>query len=241
MPPSGAAGGDAAPEPSGAKRHRGAAIRFVLLLLLIAAVLAALRWTPLGGVISREGALSLLRSVRSLPAAPLVFVAAYALAAGLGLPGSALTLAGGAIFGLWPGFPLNLAAATLGATLAFLLARGLGRDFVARRLRGRGATLDRETERHGFRAILTLRLIPVVPFNVLNYGAGLSSVRLRDYVLASAIGMLPGSFAYTYFADAILAGSLEARKHAYLHMILAGALLVALSLLPLLLRRRRAG
>ncbi|HET9984053.1 MAG TPA: VTT domain-containing protein [Longimicrobiales bacterium] len=201
-------------------------------------VVVLLRFTPLRALGSRSGVLAGLARIRAAPAAPVVFVVVYAVAAGLALPGSALTLAGGAVFGLWPGVALNLAGAVAGATAAFLLARGLGREFVSRRLHGRVAALDREAERHGFRAILLLRLVPLVPFNALNYGAGLSAVRLRDYVLASAVGMLPGTFAYTYFAEAILAGSLEARRDAYLHMILAGALLMLLSLLPLLLRRR---
>lgn len=219
---------------------RSAALRFGLLVVLLVVVVVLLRFTPLRALVSRSGILAALARIRATPAAPLLFVVVYAVSAALALPGSALTLAGGAVFGLWPGVALNLAGATVGATVAFLLARGLGRDFVSRRLRGRAAALDRKAERHGFRGILLLRLVPLVPFNALNYGAGLSAVRLRDYVLASAVGMLPGTFAYTYFADAILAGSAGARRDANLHVIVAGALLVLLSLLPLL-RRRGSG
>ena len=224
------------PAPDGGR----AGLRFGALLAGLLAVALAIWLTPLGALASRGRALALLASIRRWPSpglAPLVFVAVYTAAAGLALPGSALTLAGGALYGLWPGLLLNWAGAVLGATLAFLVARRLGRDFVVRRLKGRVAALDEGAGRHGFRAILFLRLVPLVPFNALNYGAGLSAVRPRDYVAASAIGMLPGSFAYTYFAAAILAGSLEARRSAYLHMLLAGGLLLALSLLPLAWRR----
>jgi uncharacterized membrane protein YdjX (TVP38/TMEM64 family) len=215
----------------------GAGRRFGLLVAGLLLVGLAIWLTPLGALVSRERALALLTAVRQWPLAPLVFVLIYALAAGLALPGSALTLAGGAIFGVWPGLALNWAGATLGSAIAFLLARHLGREYVSRRLGGRIAALDQNAGRHGFLTILFLRLVPLVPFNALNYGAGLSSIGLRDYVLATGIGILPGAFAYTYFAAAILAGSLEARHSAYLHMLLAGGLLLLLSLLPLAWRR----
>ncbi len=206
-------------------------------MTVLAIVALAIWLTPVHALVTRAGARALRARIRRWPLAPLLFVFVYTAAAALALPGTALTLAGGALFGLWGGLALNWLGATVGATLAFLLARRLGRDFVRRRLAGRVAALDEHAQRHGFRAILLLRLVPLVPFNALNYGAGISSVRLRDYVAASAIGMLPGCFAYTYFADAILAGSLEARRSAYLHMLLAGGLLLALSFLPLLWRR----
>ncbi|MBX6362654.1 MAG: TVP38/TMEM64 family protein [Gemmatimonadetes bacterium] len=218
---------------------RSAARRFGLLVVLLVVVVVLLRLTPLRALVSRSGALAALARIRATPAAPLLFVV-HAVAAALALPGSALTLAGGAVSALWPGVVLNLAGATVGATVAVRLARALGRDFVSRRLRGRAAALDRTAEPHGFRGIQLLRLVPLVPFNALNSGAGLSAVRLRDYVLASAVGMLPGTFAYTYFADAILAGSAEARRDANLHVIVAGALLVLLRPLPRL-RRCRSG
>ncbi len=230
----------AAPAPETGRSARAAAWRFVLLLAVLAIVALAIWLTPLRLLVTRAGARELLARIRGWPLAPLLFVLLYTAAAALALPGSALTLAGGALFGLWVGLALNWLGATAGATVAFLLARHLGRDFVHRRLKGVAAALDERTTRHGFRGVLLLRLVPLVPFNALNYGAGISSVRLRDYVAASAIGMLPGCFAYTYFADAILAGSLEARRSAYLHMVLAGALLLGLSLLPLLWRRRHS-
>ncbi len=219
---------------------RAAGWRFAALLVGLLAIAAAIWLTPLGALASRTRALALLAAIRRWPTpgvAPLVFVAVYTVATALALPGSALTLAGGALYGLWPGLLLNWAGAMLGATLGYLLARRLGRDFVARRLRGRAAALDEGAGRHGFRTILLLRLIPLVPFTALNYAAGLSAVRPRDYLAATAIGILPAAFAYTYFAEAILAGSLEARRSAYLHVLLAGGLLVALSLLPVVWRR----
>jgi len=97
----------------------------------------------------------------------------------------------------------NAAGATAGATAAFLIGRRLGRDdlqAIAGRHLGR---LDSLLERQGFLAVLYLRLIPVVPFNALNYAAGVTGVRLRDYVAATAIGIIPGTYAYAALGSTI--------------------------------------
>ncbi|MGH7476298.1 MAG: TVP38/TMEM64 family protein [Longimicrobiales bacterium] len=222
---------------AGGPRQRGSGWRFLALVVLLVAALLALRLTPLGEYATREGALRLLEQIRGARGAPLIFIGMYTMAAALALPGSVLTLAGGAVFGLWPGVAYNLIGATLGATLAFLLARWLGRGFVAERLGGRVAELDRAVGQRGFRTIFVLRLIPLVPFNALNYGAGLSAVRPSAYVLATALGIVPGTAVYTYFADAVLAGSLEAERDALVHILIASALLILLAVLPLAWRR----
>lgn len=221
------------------ERSQNAAVRFGILAAFIVAVVVIWQFTPLGDYVTRENALALLGAIRSWRFAEAAFIGLYALACVLALPGSILTLAGGAIFGVWPGTLYNLVAATLGATLAFLIARYLGRDFVAARLGGWAERLDRRIGDHGFRTILILRVAFVVPFNAMNYASGLTSVRLRDYVLGSLVGMLPATFIYTYFADALLAGSLEARQDALLNLLIAGALLVALALAPTVWKRWR--
>ena len=81
-------------------------------------------------------------------------------------------------------------------------------------------------ERHGFQGLLTLRLIPLVPFNALNFGSGLMTLRWRTYAIATVVGILPGTAIYTFFADALLQGSQEASRDALARLILAGALLV---------------
>ncbi len=132
-----------------------------------------------------------------------VFVGAYALGAVLLIPGSVLTLAAGAIFGLIQGTALVLVAATLGAAAAFLLARYVARDYVERRIgTGRLAAVDRALARKGFRLVFLLRLTPVVPYSLLNYSLGLTQVRFRDFLLASA-GMLPGTVLYVYYGKVI--------------------------------------
>jgi uncharacterized membrane protein YdjX (TVP38/TMEM64 family) len=130
---------------------------------------------------------------------PIVFVVGYALGTVAFVPGSLLTLAAGAIFGLVKGTALVLVAATLGASAAFLIGRYLARGSVERRLAGnaRFAALDRAVGAQGRRIVFLLRLSPVFPFTLLNYALGLTRVRFADYLVAS-IGMVPGTVLYVY-------------------------------------------
>ena len=130
---------------------------------------------------------------------PVVFILGYAVAVVAFIPGSLLTLAAGAIFGLVEGTLYVLVAATIGATLAFLIARHGARAAIERRIEGdeRFAAIDRAVGAEGLKIVFLLRLSPVFPFNLLNYSLGLTQVRLVDYFVAS-IGMLPGSLLYVY-------------------------------------------
>jgi uncharacterized membrane protein YdjX (TVP38/TMEM64 family) len=136
--------------------------------------------------------------------APPAFLLGYVLATVAFVPGSILTLAAGALFGLWKGTLLAFVAATLGAAAAFLVSRYLAREFVQRRLSGdhRTAAIDRAIGQHGRKLVFLLRLSPVFPFNLLNYVLGLTTVRFTDYLIAS-LGMLPGTFLYVYIGKAV--------------------------------------
>ena len=182
-----------------------------------------------------------LRRVRDVPALPVMFVLAYALASTFGVPGTAFTLAGGAIFGTVFGSLLNWAGATISALGAYTLARRLGSGAVRGILGRHARTLDALGERAGFGTLFRLRLIPVVPFNALNFAAGLAPVPFRSYALSTALGIIPGTVIYTYFADSLIAGVMGARNKALLHVAVAGALLIALSFGPALVRRVRRG
>jgi uncharacterized membrane protein YdjX (TVP38/TMEM64 family) len=130
---------------------------------------------------------------------PIVFAAAYALGVAAFLPGAALTLAGGAIFGVVKGTAVVFVAALLGSTLAFLIARYFARGLVEQRLAGNAqfAAIDRAIGAQGRKIVFLLRLSPVFPFSLGNYALGLTRVSLPDYVLAGA-GMLPGTLLYVY-------------------------------------------
>jgi uncharacterized membrane protein YdjX (TVP38/TMEM64 family) len=176
---------------------------------------------------------------------PVVFAIGYALAVVAFVPGSLLTLAAGAIFGLLEGTVTVFVAATLGASGAFLVARHLARPAVERRLAGnpRFAAIDRAVGREGRRIVFLLRLSPAFPFNLLNYALGLTNVRFSDYLVASA-GMLPGTLLYVYYGKllgevAALAGGARVERGAAYYAVLGLGLLATVAVTTLVTRTAR--
>ena len=133
----------------------------------------------------------------------LVYIGFYVLATVLLLPGSLLTLAAGFLFGLGYGFAIVSFASTTGATCAFLVGRFLARDWVAAKLQGlpRFSALDKAVGEQGAVVVLLTRLSPLFPFSLSNYGFGLTRVKLGHYVLASWLGMIPGTVLYVYLGS----------------------------------------
>jgi len=162
------------------------------------ALALALAFLAREGVRFVPGAVEWVRELG--PWAAVAFIGLYALATVAWIPGSVLTLAAGAIFGLVGGTLFTLVGATLGASLAFLISRHLARDALERRIRAdpRLSAMDDAVGREGGRLIFLIRLSPAFPFSLLNYALGLTAVRFRDYVVASAVGMAPGTFIYVY-------------------------------------------
>jgi len=144
---------------------------------------------------------------------PIVFIAGYAIACVAFVPASLLTLAAGALFGVVRGTVFVLIGATLGSLAAFLIARYLARDWIAARVAKdpRFAAIDAAIAEQGRKVVFLLRLSPVVPFSVLNYALGLTTVRVGDFILASA-GMLPGTLLYVYSGNlaSVVAGASNA-------------------------------
>lgn len=170
--------------------------------------------------------------------APLVFMLVYAVGAVLFLPGTVLTLAGGALFGPVLGTFYNLTGATIGAALAFLVSRYLASDWVADKTGGRLKQLISGVESEGWRFVAFVRLVPLFPFNLLNYALGLTRIRFSHYLLATWICMLPGAFAYTYLGyagrEAVGGGEGLIQK-----ALLALTLLAVVAFLPRLIGRLR--
>jgi uncharacterized membrane protein YdjX (TVP38/TMEM64 family) len=210
---------------------RGVFFRRVLLAVLAAAI----AWLALHRELLQAGALE-QRLGHFGQWAPILFVLLYACATVLFVPGSVLTVAGGALFGpLW-GTLWNLAGATFGATLAFLVARYIGSDWASRCAGERLTRLIRGVEEEGWRFVALVRLVPLFLFNLVNYVFGLTRVRLAEYVLASFVCMAPGALAYTYLGYAgreAAAGQSGAIQKA----LVALALLAAVAFLPRLIRR----
>jgi uncharacterized membrane protein YdjX (TVP38/TMEM64 family)/rhodanese-related sulfurtransferase len=209
-------------------------MRLGVLVLLVAAIAFAVSYRAAFGAGVLEAWVQ-----RFGVAGPLVFMAIYALGTVLFLPGSVLTLAGGALFGPVWGALYNLTGAAAGAALAFLMARYLASDWVHRRARGWTAQLVEGVEQEGWRFVAFVRLVPLFPFNLLNYALGLTRISLAQYIVASYLFMLPGAIAYTYLGyagrEAIGGGEGMIQK-----ALLALALLSAVAFLPGLVKRVRA-
>ena len=131
-------------------------------------------------------------------AAPILFMFVYILGTVFFLPGAVLTLLGGALFGPVLGTMYNLTAATIGAMFSFLVARYLASDWVEKKTGGKLKQLINGVENEGWRFVAFTRLVPLFPFNLLNYGLGLTKIKFSHYSLATYIFMLPGAIAYTY-------------------------------------------
>ncbi len=212
-------------------------VKLALFALLISGGLLLARYTPLGSLLTQDGISGAIGELRGSVWAPVLFISLYAGATALAIPGTILTLAGGALFGFFWGTVFNTIAANIGANLAFLVARFLGRDGIERLCGRRLQKLDEATKEHGFQGLLLLRLVPLVPFNALNFGSGLTALRWRTYALATLVGIFPGTVVYTMFADALLQGSQEASREALVRVLIAGALLVFLSFLPTIMKK----
>ena len=178
----------------------GTIARIVVAIAVVTLVIVA------GRMVDLRAALAWIEG--SGPLAPMLFVALYVAACVFLLPGAILTLGAGALFGVVKGALVAWTGATLGCAAAFLVGRYFARDWVARRIGGdkRFRAVDEAVGREGWKIVGLLRLSPVFPFSLLNYAFGLTRVSFRDYLLASAVGMIPGALMYVYLGS--LAGDL---------------------------------
>jgi uncharacterized membrane protein YdjX (TVP38/TMEM64 family) len=207
------------------RQTKSATGRIAVLVLILMALFLAMRFLPVqqwlhsfNDWVGQMGTVGIL-----------VFIVVYGLAAVLLAPGSILTIGAGFVFGLWKGFLVVSAGATLGASLAFLVARFIARDkieSIAKR-NEKFRKIDNAIGEQGAKLIFLLRLSPVIPFNLSNYFYGLSAVKFWPYVLASWIGMMPGTFLYVYIgvaskAAVTAAAGGEAMKHGWQYWTFLG-------------------
>ncbi|MGE3805541.1 MAG: TVP38/TMEM64 family protein [Gemmataceae bacterium] len=182
-------------------------LKLVLFLAFIGGAIYFFRFTETGKKIEPNAIIEQIESF-DLFTAGLIYVAIYILGTLFLVPGTALSFAGAVVFGAYLGTLLTWIGATIGATLSFLAAKLLGRDFVTSLFGNKLDGLDRRIRDNGFTGLLIIRLVPAFPYNVVNFGSGFTSIGLRDYVLATAIGILPGTFVYQFlfakFGRAIL-------------------------------------
>jgi len=208
-------------------------------LLLLLGVAGAIAWAALNRDRFDLDSLDAWLSVLGFWA-PLAYLGLYAAGTVIFLPGALFALAGGALFGPIWGTVLNLAGATIGASLAFLIARYIAGGWVERRAGGRVKCLVEGVEAEGWRFVAFVRLVPLFPFNLTNYALGLTRIGFVPYVVTSLICMAPGAVAYTWLGHAgreALAGDASAIRYG----LLALGLLAAIAFLPRLVRRLRGG
>ena len=163
--------------------------------------------------------------------APLVFLVLFALAPLAPFFNAVLAMAGGLIFGLWQGSVLIMLGALCGGTLGFWIARTFGDWLRARKPSVSAHQLERGMERNGFCIVFLLRLIPLIPFDVISYGAGFSRMRYREYILATLLGIVPGVLVYANIG----ANALDVHSWGFYAAL---GLLAGLTALSLVLKKR---
>jgi uncharacterized membrane protein YdjX (TVP38/TMEM64 family)/Fe-S oxidoreductase len=217
-------------------QKRGGVAKFLLFLVFLAAVVAAVKTTGVSRYMDQQTLRSLIAGYGVL--APIVYMLVYAVAPALFLPGLPITIAGGILFGpLW-GVVYAIIGATAGACIAFLISRYLAREWVEGRLKSpRWRRLDAAVEKHGWKVIAFTRLIPLFPFNLLNYAFGLTKIGFRQYAAATFICMLPGCIAFIVFSSSLLD---LVRGKVSLTFVVGIVLVVLVSMLPLFYRRYKA-
>ena len=171
-------------------------LKMILLVLFIIGATVLFRYTPIKDYLNPEALGTFLDAAGFW--APLIFIAIYAVGVSLLLPGTLLTGLGGIIFGPYLGFVYVWIGAMLGASLAFLIGRTLGRDFAASLIGDKLNKYDQAIQRNGFATVLYLRLV-YFPFTPMNFGMGLTSVRFGDYFWGTGLGILVGTFIFTFF------------------------------------------
>ena len=187
---------DATAPPAPAAGRRKAVFKAAVLVLFIAAAIALVRFTAVKDYLTAEGLGRFLAAAGLW--APAVFMALYAVGVCLFVPGSVLTGLGAVIFGAYWGFVYVWIGAMIGASAAFFIGRTLGREFAAALIGDRLRKYDDAIERNGFATVLYLRLV-YFPFTPMNFGMGLTKVHFRDYFFGTALGILVGTFIFTFF------------------------------------------
>lgn len=219
--------------PVGASRRRIAS-RVALALLVVAGV-AVVMFSPWRDMSVTELRVA-VEKLQEIWYGPLVFVLMFAIGSTLFVPATLFILAAGLVWGWQLGAPYALLGATLGALGSFAIAKYVGGGIVAR-LGRHGEQVARKLDHAGFKTLLILRLIPLWPFPVFNYAAGLAGVRYRDFISSTAVGLCPAVLVMTYSADALVSGTLSG-EDAFKRFLIVGLLVAAVILVPSLFRKR---
>ncbi len=182
------------------KKGPGAGMKAAVLVLFIITAVVIVRFTPVKEFLTADKLGQFLEQAGFL--APLAYMAVYAVGVCLFVPGTLLTTLGAAIFGPYSGFLYVWVGAMIGSTLAFFIGRYLGRDFAASLIGDKLKKYDEGIERNGFATVLYLRLV-YFPFTPMNFGMGLTRVRFWDYFAGTGLGIIVGTFIFTFFVGTV--------------------------------------
>jgi uncharacterized membrane protein YdjX (TVP38/TMEM64 family) len=207
----------------------------IAVAVVLAAVVVGIYLSPARDLFTRDNVRAFVEHLRGLWYGPAIFIGAFMLACVLALPASVFCLAAGFIWGWALGGVYSLVGGLLGAMASFYLGRVVGEGMLEKfgRL---GRVVAKQVDHAGFRSLLVLRFIPGIPFAVMNYGAGVAGVRVRDFVGSTIIGIIPPMFVFTYCADALFNGSMS-EGDAFKRLAIVCGLMLALTLLPVMLKR----
>ena len=207
----------------------------VAVLLILAAVVVGLYLSPVRDQLTRENVRAFVEHLRGLWYGPAIFIGAFMLACIFALPASVFVIAAGFIWGWALGSVYSLIGGMLGAIASFYLGRFVGEGLLEKfgRL---GRAVAKQVDHAGFGSLLVLRFIPGIPFAVLNYGAGVAGVRVRDFLGSTLIGVIPSMLVFAYCADALFNGSMS-EGDAFTRLAIVCALMLMIILLPKAVKR----
>ncbi len=204
-------------------------------LLAILGVVAAIYLSPLREHMNREEIREIVAQLRGYWYGPLVFIVLFAIGCVFAIPASLFVVSAGLIWGWVWGGTYSIIGGVIGAVISFFAGRFIGEGLLDRFGRV-GRVVKKQVDHAGFKSLLVLRFIPGLPFAALNYGAGVCGVTLGDFVFATLLGMAPSVYVFAYCADALLNGTMS-EGDALKRLLILGALLISITLLPQLVKR----
>ena len=217
----------------GEEKGEGRLLKRLLFLAILIAVIVLIRFTGATKYLEQDALRSLIQGYGVM--APVIYMLIYAIAPSLFLPGLPLTIAGGILFGPFWGVVYTIVSATVGACIAFLISRYIARDWIAKKLKSpRWRRLDEGVEKHGWKIVAFTRLVPLFPFNLLNYAFGLTKIHILHYAVTTFVCMLPACIAFIVFSSSLL----DILKGKVSPTFFIGlCLIIVVSLIPMFYRR----
>jgi uncharacterized membrane protein YdjX (TVP38/TMEM64 family) len=214
-------------------------LRFLVLVVLVGAGFAVLRWTPLAGYLTVDKVSAVLERLREAWWAPVVLIASYLILCPL-IPATPMLVAGGMVFGPVVGSIYNVIGTFLGGVGTYFLGRALGHDFVLHLVGNRLVKAERIIARRGFWGLVGARFLPV-PYPLVNYCMALAGIRPALFLITTAIGLIPGVTVFTYFASLLTKAASGDRSGILFQFMLASLLMLLLTFIPQawVMRKRR--